>query len=178
MSEHPPLFLNDIQIPETNSVKVLGFTFDSSFTWQKHIDNVLKRGRQRLGQLYRCRSLFDHQDISLLYKSWIRPMLEYGCILYSGAALSHLNRLDSFQSRIEHMCDFLSSILGFTCRLLDGEGRGNLQSFCPTFKKSPTRLSNRLHSFDPASHLRFMNICNFRTLDCFRHSWRAAVVPL
>ena len=83
MSEHPPLFLNDIQIPETTSVKVLGFTFDSSFTWQKHIDNVLKRGRQRLGQLYRCRSLFDHQDISLLYKSWIRPMLEYGCICSS-----------------------------------------------------------------------------------------------
>ena len=114
-------------------------------------------------------------------------MLEYGCILYSGAALSHLNHLDSFQSRIEHMCEFLfpsltdrrnASILGFTCGLLDGEGRGNLQSFCPTFKKSPTRLSNRLHSFDPASHLRFMNICNFRTLDHFRRSWRAAVVPL
>ena len=26
--------------------------------------------------------------------------------------------------------------------------------------------------------LRFMNICNFRTLDRFRRSWRAAVVPL
>jgi len=187
ISEHPPLFLNDIQIPEVTSVKVLGFTFDSLFTWQKHLDNVLKRGRQRLGQVYRCRSLFDRQDISLLYKSWIRPMLEYGCVLYSGAALSHINRLNSFQSRIENMCDISfpsltdrrnASILGFTCRLLDGEGRGNLQTFCPTFKKSPIRLSKRLHSFDPASHLRFTNICDFRTLDRFRRSWQAAVVPL
>ena len=32
--------------------------------------------------------------------------------------------------------------------------------------------------FDPASHLRLMNICNFRTLDRFRRSWRAAVVPM
>jgi len=33
-------------------------------------------------------------------------MLEYGCVLYSGAALSHINRLNSFQSHIENMFDF------------------------------------------------------------------------
>ena len=58
-------------------------------------------------------------------------MLQYGCVLYSGAALSHINCLNSFQSCIENMCDFSfpsltdqcnASILGFTCRLLDGEG--------------------------------------------------------
>ena len=55
----------------------------------------------------------------------------------------YLNRLDQFQTRVEKMCDFPfqsltdrrnASILGFTCRLLAGEGRGNLQSFCPEFK--------------------------------------------
>ena len=46
------------------------------------------------------------------------------------------------------------------------------------FVQHSTRLSNRLHSFDPASHLRFINICNFRTLDHFRRSWQATVVPL
>jgi len=65
ISEHPPLFLNDIQIPKVTSVRVLGFTFDSLFTWQKHIDNVLKRGRQRLGQVYHCHSLFECHDITL-----------------------------------------------------------------------------------------------------------------
>ena len=65
-----------------------------------------------------------------------------------------------------------------SCRLLDGEGRGNLQTFCPTFKTSPNRLSSRLHSFDPASHLRFKSLCNFQTLDRFRCSWQVAVVTL
>ena len=77
VSSHPLLFLNNIQISEVNSVKVLEFTFDSSLTWQRHIDNVLSCGRQRLGQLYRCRSFFECQDIFTFYKSWIRPMLEY-----------------------------------------------------------------------------------------------------
>ena len=53
VSSHPPLFLNDIRIPEVNSVKVLGFTFDLSFTWQRHTENVLSCGQQCLGQLYR-----------------------------------------------------------------------------------------------------------------------------
>ena len=44
------------------------------------------------------------------------------------------------QARVEKMCNFTfksltdrrnASILGLTCRLLAGEGRGSLQSFCP-----------------------------------------------
>ena len=69
-----------------------------------------------------------------------------------------------------------ASILGFTC-LLAGEDHGNLQSICPEFKISH-RSSQRLHGFDPASHLRFQNPCNFRTLDQFRCSWQAAIIDL
>ena len=90
-------------------------------------------------------------------------------------------------SQIESMCGSTfsslidrrhASILGFICRLLDGEGRGNLQTFCPTFKTASNRLSHRLHSFDPAFHLCFVSPCNFRTLDRFRRSWLVTVVAL
>ena len=70
-----------------------------------------------------------------------------------------------------------ASILGLTCHLLAGEGCGNLQSFCPKFK-SPIRSPQRLHGFDPAGHLRFLNPCNFRTLDHFHRSWQAVVINL
>ena len=74
-------------------------------------------------------------------------MLEYGSILYSGAAL-HLHRLDSLQARVESTCGFTfpplttrhnAPILGLTCHLLAGKGRGNLQSFYPKFKTSSPR---------------------------------------
>ena len=38
------------------------------------------------GQLYRCCSFLTKQDMCTIYKSWIRPTLEYGSILYSGVA--------------------------------------------------------------------------------------------
>ena len=108
--------------------------------------------------------------------------LEYGAILYFGAAQSHLAHLDSFQARVENMCGVSfppliicrnASILGLRCRLLAGEGRGNLLTFCLKFKSSSSRTSNRLHSYDPESNLRFQKPCNFRTLDRFRRSWQA-----
>ena len=99
-----------------------------------------------------------------------------------------MNGLDSFQACVENMmCRFTfppltnhcnASILGLTCRLLAGEGQGNLQTFCPKIKSSSLRTSNSLYCYDPAYHLCFQNPCNFRTLDRFRQSWQAAIVIL
>ena len=50
--------------------------------------------------------IFECQDIISLHKSWIRPVLEYGSILYSSAALSNASCLDSLQSHIEIMCSY------------------------------------------------------------------------
>ena len=134
-------------------------------------------------QLYCYHSLLTSQDLCLMYTSWIHPILEYGNILYCGAALSHLRRLDNLQTRIERTCcsTFQSllhccnvAIIGFICCLLAGVGQGNLQNFCPTFCGTDDicRWSSRLHSWDPADHLRFIDPCNFRTLDRFRGTWQ------
>ena len=88
-SPHPPLFLNDSIIPETSIAWVLEFTFDSLLTWELHIVRMLNHRKQRVSQLYRCHSLLTSQDLCLMYRSWIRPTLEYGNILYCGAALSY-----------------------------------------------------------------------------------------
>ena len=139
---------------------------------------ILNRGKQRASQLYRCRSLLTSQDLCLIYKYWIRPVLEYGNILYTGAASSHLQRLDHLQNRIQQTCcstfQLLShrrdaAIIGLVCRLLNREGRGNLSSVLSC------RRSSRLHTWDPAAHLRFIDPCNFKTLDRFRRSCCSAL---
>ena len=38
--------------------------------------------------------------------------------------------------------------------------------------------SSRLHSRDLADHFRFIDLCNFQTLDRFRHSWQVSAVHL
>ena len=99
-SPHPSLTMDGTIIPETSSIKVLGFHFDSLLTWKLHISDILGCARQRAGQLYHCRSLLIQQDMCTVYKS-ICPTLEYGNILYSGASTTHLCCLDALQSRIK-----------------------------------------------------------------------------
>ena len=90
------------------------------------------------------------------------------------------------QSRIKQTCcsHFQSllhrrnaSIIGLVCRLLAGEGQGNLQNYCPLFcdVDNTHRQSTRLH---PAAHLRFIDPTDFRTLDRFRRSWQVIAVHL
>ena len=78
------------------------FTFNSTLTWRDHIVKVLIRGKQRHGQLYRCHDFINSHDLSILYKSWIRPAIEYGCVSYSGAVPTHLHRFNTLQTHVEH----------------------------------------------------------------------------
>ena len=69
--------------------------------------------------------------------------------------------------------------MGLVCCLLAGEGRGNLQTYCPQFCDNQIhRRSHCLHFWDPAEHLCFVNPCNFRTLDRFKRSWLAAAADI
>ena len=120
-------------------------------------------------------------NAKIFFSLSIHPKLEYGSILYSGVTLPHVHYLDNLQSRIENMCGFVfssltnrhnTSIMGFTCCLLHGEGWSNLQTFfVSTFWTTTAWLSNRLHAFDPASHLCLQNR-TFQSLGC---SCRTAV---
>ena len=46
--------------------------------------------------------------------------------------------------------------------------------YCPQFCGNQTHCcSHRLHSWDPAGPSRFINLCDFKTLDRFKRSWLA-----
>ena len=103
---------------------------------------------------------------------------------YSARSKHHWRyRLDNLQSRIERTCSVAfqplgqrrhAAIMGLVCRLLAGEGRENLSTYCPQLCGTPIlRRSHRLHSYGPAEHLRLVNFCNFKTLDRFKRRWLA-----
>ena len=69
--------------------------------------------------------------------------------------------------------------MGLVYRFLTGECRGNLQTYCLQFCGNQTlRRSHCLYSWDPAEHLCFVNPCNFRTLDRFKHNWLATAADI
>ena len=82
--------MNTCTIAEVSSLKILGFMLHSSFTWGPHIDVIVSKTKQRLAQLCGLSSYLDSAGLSIMYKSFVRSCLEYGYLLYFGAARGYL----------------------------------------------------------------------------------------
>ena len=74
----PSLFINaDNPIKQVNSVKYLGVILTSDLSWTEHITRVCTKTRKLIGLLYRRFHHCSPDLITKLYKSFIRPHLEY-----------------------------------------------------------------------------------------------------
>ena len=85
----------------------LGVTLDSKLTFAAHVDSVVSRANRMLGLLMRSvqtaqrahRTVFDHRPIMTAYTAHVRSIVEYGSVIWSGAAATHLKRLERLQHR-------------------------------------------------------------------------------
>ena len=96
-----PLFLNNIPIPFTQEAKFLGITLDRSLTFNSHINNIKTRASKRINILKVLSGTDfggDSKTLLLLYKSIIRPILEYASLIFENAAQTHLQKLDTVQN--------------------------------------------------------------------------------
>eukprot|EP00117_Sycon_ciliatum_P006569 scpid70576/ scgid6250/ Probable RNA-directed DNA polymerase from transposon X-element; Reverse transcriptase len=95
----PDIKFGGIAVPEANTIKLLGVTFDAKLSFRDHLHSIATRGCQRLGVLRRACRVLDYHGRLCAYKGFVRPILEYAPLVWMGAASSHLARLDRVQKR-------------------------------------------------------------------------------
>ena len=79
---------------------MLWLTFSSKLDWGSYIISIAKTTSKKIGTLIRS-TKFHSPDVALyLYKSSIRPCMEYCFHLWAGAPRSYLDLLDKLQKRI------------------------------------------------------------------------------
>ena len=74
--------MNNITIQEVNSHKHLGITLSNDCTWHKHIENITKKPWTRINALRSLKFILDRQSLETIYKSFIRPTLEYADVVW------------------------------------------------------------------------------------------------
>ena len=100
----PVLYLHGIIIKEVTNHKHLGLTFNQTLTWSDHIHNLVTKAAKCVGLLRRiCREV-PRSCLEVLYKSMIRPILEYGDVIFDGSADSHVKRLEDVQRQAALTC--------------------------------------------------------------------------
>ena len=88
-------------LEEKSFFKMLGLTFYSKLDWGSFIISIAKTLSKKIGALI-CSMKFLSPEVSLyLYKSTIRPCMEYCYHVWAGGALScYLDLLAKLQKRI------------------------------------------------------------------------------
>lgn len=100
---HRQLIFNGFSLQECTKVKIVGITFTDSLLWTEHIDNIARRARCRLGVLRKLRPFLSKADLTNVYTSHVRSMMEYCSPIWMGAGKSSLQKLDKVQlSAIKH----------------------------------------------------------------------------
>ena len=178
---HPPLFMATLPIEEVDVLKILGVYFDRKHTWGHMIDQLTVRCCQRLEALFCVREYLGQSGLAVAYKSFVRPVCEYGCVIYMGASAVHLHKLDAVQKAAERLCQVsfqpLSShhkagAIGLLCKLLDSRCQQPLQNFSPTLVSVTHPRCLRYISDDP---LLLRSSVKYNSLDLFIRSFLGAI---
>ena len=93
------LHIKNEQIKAVDSQKLLGIIIDKSLTWDKQIDAVCLNVTRRITLLKLLSKYVDQNSLKLYYKSYILPILDYGCLIWGRCSTSNTYRLIKLQKR-------------------------------------------------------------------------------
>ena len=79
---YSPLAFNNNNVSETNSQKHLGVVLDNRLSFEEHLKIILNKVNITIGLLCKLRNILPRSSLLTIYKSFIRPNLDYGDIIY------------------------------------------------------------------------------------------------
>ena len=97
IASHPPLTFNNIPVAQTNSQKHLGMQLDKKLNFEEHLSKVESKVNKTIGIIRKLQNVPPQSALLTIYKSFIRPHLDYGDIIYDKA----FN--ESFHAKLESL---------------------------------------------------------------------------
>ena len=96
-----------VTLEQTTCEKDLGVLVDDKLSFDEHISQAVKKANSKLAMIRRTFTHMDKNMLVQLYTSLVRPILEYGNVIWSPHLQSHITQLEGVQHRATKM---LSSI--------------------------------------------------------------------
>ena len=97
---HPDLFSNDTKITEATHHKHFGLIIINTMSWSCHINEILAKVEKRLSIMRRSKHILPRSCLDKLYKSMIRPVLDFCDVIYDSCTMYESERLDMVSSLI------------------------------------------------------------------------------
>ena len=94
---HPDLFYADNKIIEVAQHTHLGVVLCNNLSWRAHIFKIYEKASKRLNILKGIKYKVDRSTLRKLYKSLVRPLMEYADVLWDGCTDSESDLLEHVQ---------------------------------------------------------------------------------
>ena len=79
---HPDLVFNGCVVQKSNSQKHLGLYLDDTLSFKKHIKEAFDKTSKGINVLKRLFHYVPRSSLLTIYKSFVRPHLDYGDVIY------------------------------------------------------------------------------------------------
>ena len=90
--QSPPYTFGGTVLKESVDLDILGVTFDSKMTFEKHLRSVSRAASQRLGILTKSwRVHHDRLSLGRFFRGFVLPVLECCSAVWCSAADAHLH---------------------------------------------------------------------------------------
>ena len=94
------LTLNGNEATAKETVRYLGIEVDNHLNFKSHIELVISKLNKMGGLMYRLRKILKTSQLLAVYKAYIKPIIQYGVIVYGATSRSILKPLES---KIKHI---------------------------------------------------------------------------
>ena len=95
----PSYTLAETCLESVDQIKDLGVTITKDLSWSQHVAIVVSKANKVLGIIKRTVGPVDTQVFSMLYKSLVRPILEYAVPVWSPYLVKDIQLLEKVQRR-------------------------------------------------------------------------------
>ena len=128
---HPPLFFMNRQLKPAQNITLLGVIITNTLTWTPYIACLAKKAAKRLYILGRTRNLLPLHARIIVYKAYVRPLMEYASPIWSGAGTTALRLLDRLQRKALRLLKIDDPS---TAGIFPLEHRRNVASLCTFYR--------------------------------------------
>ena len=76
---------------------ILVYFFSNDLSWSQYINNIVNSAYKKLGLLKKLKFTLDRTNLSKMYITFIRPVLEYASVVWDGCNMFDMERLEKVQ---------------------------------------------------------------------------------
>ena len=96
-SDFPPIKLGTSSLKQVDFHCHLGLNLQSDLSWDRHVSSIIAKANKRLGLLKQFKYNASRSALEKCYFAFIRPLLEYGDILFDSCTNELSDKLESVQ---------------------------------------------------------------------------------